>query len=63
MTTKLIPFSIAQYDLFEAVVLANKAPTKVLMKRYNLTEKQIRKIIHKDSTVTEEQYLKWIKGN
>ena len=54
-----LPFNSIKYDLFEKVVLFNTPPKK-LTKKYNLTESQIRKIVHKDSTVTEEQYNKWV---
>lgn len=52
-------FKDVSYELFELVILKNISPKK-LTKKFSLTEDQIRKIVHKDSTVTAEQYTKWI---
>lgn len=59
-TKRKINFKIDKYDLFEKVILLGR-PVKAVSKEYNLTEEQVRKIIHKDSTVTEEEYLSWFK--
>lgn len=53
-----IPFYVAQYDLYVRVVCED-VPVKKLTKKYNLTERQIRKIIKKGSQVTKEQYDEW----
>lgn len=55
-----VNFKIDSYDLFEKVILLG-IPVKVVAKEYNLSEEQIRKVINKDSTVTEEEYLNWFK--
>ncbi len=55
-----VNFKIDSYDLFEKVILLGR-PVKVVAKEYNLSEEQVRKVINKDSTVTEEEYLNWFK--
>jgi len=59
MKTQPIPFYVAQYDLYVRVICENVEPKK-LTKAYNLTERQIRKIIKKGSQVTAKQYNLWV---
>lgn len=53
-------FEDVSLELFDLVILGN-TPPKRLTKKFGLTENQIRKIVQKDSTVTAEQYAKWVR--
>ncbi len=56
--TDINSFKDVQYDLFADLIGENLTP-KECVKKYRLPIEQIRKIVHKDSTVTEDQFLKW----
>lgn len=58
--TDINKFSSVQYDLF-ADLIGENLTIKQCVKKYRLTEDQIRKIVHKDSTITESQFLQWRK--
>lgn len=49
-----------RYNLFSDLIGENLSPAQC-EKKYKLPIDKLRKIIHKDSTVTTEQYQKWIK--
>lgn len=52
-----------KYHLFSDLIGENLSPIHC-EKKYKLPIDKLRKIVHKDSTVTKEQYAKWVsKGN
>ena len=59
--TDINDFKHVQYDLFVDLIGENLTPDQCV-KKYRLTIDQIRKIVHKDSVVTEVQFQLWRKN-
>ncbi len=59
--TDIDNFKIVQYNLFADLIGENLTPDQCV-KKYRLPIDQIRKIMHKDSVVTEGQFKLWRKA-
>ena len=57
-STNINSFKDVSYDLFADLIGENLTPAQC-EKKYRLPIDKIRKIVHKDSTVTEEQFIEW----
>ena len=57
-TTDINDFKNVKYDLFTDLIGENLTPGQC-EKKYRLSISQIRKIAHKDSKVTESQFIRW----
>ena len=56
--TDINSFKCVRYDLFADLVGENLTPAQCVNK-YRLTIEQLRKIVHRLSKVTEEQFTNW----